>query len=46
LYTSPNIIRVIKPRRMGWVGHAAHIGEKRNAYISVEKPDGKRPLRR
>jgi hypothetical protein len=28
LYSSPNIIRVIKSRRMGWAGHVAHMGEK------------------
>jgi hypothetical protein len=32
LYSSPYIIRVIKSRRMGWVGHVAHIGEGRGAY--------------
>jgi hypothetical protein len=31
-YTSPNIIKVTKSRRMEWVGHAACIGEMRNAY--------------
>jgi len=29
LYSSPNIVRVIKSRRMRWVGHVAHIGEER-----------------
>jgi hypothetical protein len=47
LCPSPNIIRLIKSRRMRWVGHVARIGEKRNAYrILVGKPEGKRPLRR
>jgi hypothetical protein len=32
LYSSPSIIRVIKSRRMGRAGHAARMGEKRNAY--------------
>jgi hypothetical protein len=32
LYSSPNIIRVIKSRRVRWVVHAAHMGEIRNAY--------------
>jgi hypothetical protein len=32
LYSSPNIIRVIKSRRMRWAGHVAHMGEKRGAY--------------
>jgi hypothetical protein len=32
-YSSPNIIRIIKSRRMRWAGHVARIGEKRNTYI-------------
>jgi hypothetical protein len=32
LYSSPNIIRMIKSRRMRWAGHEARMGEKRNAY--------------
>jgi hypothetical protein len=45
-YASPNIIRVIKSRRMRWVGHVARIGEI-NAYnILDSKAEGKRPLRR
>jgi hypothetical protein len=47
LYFSPNIIRMIKSRRMKWAGHVARMGEKRNAYrILVEKPEGRRPLER
>jgi hypothetical protein len=47
LYSSPSIIRILKLRRMGWAGHIARMGEKRNAYrLSVEKPEGKRPLGR
>jgi hypothetical protein len=47
LYGSPNITRIIKSRRMSWAGYVAGMGEKRNAYrISVEKPEGKRPLGR
>jgi hypothetical protein len=47
LYSSPNIIRMIKGRRMRWAGHVARMGETRNAYrILVGKPEGKRPLRR
>jgi hypothetical protein len=47
LYTSPNIIRVIKSRRMRWAGHVACIGEMRNAYkILVGRPEGKRLLGR
>jgi hypothetical protein len=34
LYASPNIIRVIKLRRMSWVGDVARMGETRNAYIT------------
>jgi hypothetical protein len=32
LYSSPSIIRLIKSRRMRWVGHVARMGENRNAY--------------
>jgi hypothetical protein len=47
LYSSPNIIRIIKSRRMRCAGHVARIGEKRHAYrILVGKPEGKRPLGR
>jgi hypothetical protein len=44
LYSSPSIIRIIKPRRMRLTGHLARMGEKRNAYkILMGKPEGKRP---
>jgi hypothetical protein len=47
LYSSPNIIPVIKSRRMRWAGHVAHIGEGRGAYrILVGRPEGRRPLGR
>jgi hypothetical protein len=47
LYSSPNIIRVIKSRRLRWAGHVAHIGERRGAYRAlVGKPEGRRPLER
>jgi hypothetical protein len=47
LYSSPSIIRIMKSRTMRWAGHVARMGEKRNAYrLLVEKPEGKRPLRR
>jgi hypothetical protein len=47
LYTSSNIIRIIKSRRMRWAGHVARMGEKRNVYrLLVGKPEGKRPLGR
>jgi hypothetical protein len=36
------IIRIIKLKRMGWVGHVARMGEKRNVYrLFVGKPEGK-----
>jgi hypothetical protein len=45
LYSSRNIIRVIKSIRLGWVGHVARRGEKRGAYrILVGRPEGRRPL--
>ena len=45
LFSSPNVIWVIKSRRMRWMGHVAHMGTMRNAYrVLVGKPEGKRPL--
>jgi hypothetical protein len=45
LYSSPNIIRIIKTRRMKWAGHMVRIGTERNVYgLFVRKPEGKRPL--
>jgi hypothetical protein len=42
LYSSLNIIRVIKSRRMRWAGHVARVGEKRDAYrILVGRPEGR-----
>jgi hypothetical protein len=47
LYSSPNIIRVIKSRRMRWAGHVGRIGEGRGVYrVLVGRPEGERPLRR
>ena len=47
LYSSPNIVRVIKWRRMRWAGHVAIMGEERWVYrVLVGKPEGKRPLGR
>jgi len=44
LYSSPNIVRVIKSRRMRWAGHVARIGEERGVYrFLVGKPEGRRP---
>ena len=47
LYCSPNIVRVIKSRRMRWAGHVGRIGEERGVYrVLVGKPEGRRPLGR
>ena len=47
LDSSPNIVRVIKSRRMRWAGHVARMGEKRGVYrVLVGKPEGRRPLGR
>ncbi|KAJ4442491.1 hypothetical protein ANN_04077 [Periplaneta americana] len=47
LYSSPDIIRNIKSRRLRWAGHVARMGESRNAYrVLVGRPEGKRPLER
>jgi len=47
LYSSPNIVRVVKSRRMRWAGHVARMGERRDVYrVLVGKPEGKRPLGR
>jgi len=47
LYCSPNIVRVIKLRRMRWAGHVARMGEKRGMYrVLLGKPEGRRPLGR
>jgi hypothetical protein len=47
LYSSPNIVRVIKSKSMKWAGHVARMGEGRVVYrILVGKPEGKKPLRR
>ena len=47
LYCSPNIMRVIKSRRMRWAGHVARMGERRGVYrVLVGNSEGKRPLGR
>jgi hypothetical protein len=47
LYSSPNIVTVIKSMRMSWDGHVARIGEKKGVYrVLVGRPEGKRPLGR
>jgi len=45
LYSSPNIVRVIKSRRMKWAGHVARMGEERGVYrVLVGRPERRRPL--
>jgi hypothetical protein len=45
LYTSPNIIRMIKSRKMRWRGHVVCMGDMRNVYKILDgKPEGKRRL--
>jgi hypothetical protein len=47
LHSSPNIIWVIKSRRMRWAWHVARMGEGRGAYRNlVRRPEGRRPLKR
>jgi hypothetical protein len=47
LYSSPNIIRVMKSRRLRWEGHVARMGARTDAYrVLVGKPEGRRPLGR
>jgi hypothetical protein len=47
LYSSPDIIWVIKSRKLRWAGHVAYMGERRGAYtVLVGKPEGRRPLGR
>jgi len=45
LNSSPNIVRVIKSRRMRWAGHVTRMGEERGVYrVLVGKPEGRRPV--
>ena len=47
VYSSPNIVRVIKSKRMRWAGHVARMGEERGVYrVLLRKPEGRRPLGR
>jgi len=47
LYSLPNIVRVVKWRRMRWAGHVARMGEDRGVHrVLVGKPEEKRPLGR
>jgi len=45
MYCTPNIVRVIKSRKMRWAGHVARMGESRDVHrYLVGKPERKRPL--
>jgi hypothetical protein len=47
VYSSSNIIRMMKSRRVRWAGHLTYTGKKRTTYrILVRKPERKRPLGR
>jgi hypothetical protein len=47
LYSSPNVIGVIKSRKMRWARHVARMGEGRGVYrVLIGRSEGKRPLRR
>jgi hypothetical protein len=47
LYSSPDLIQVIKSRRLRWAGHVARMGEKRGAHrFLLGKPEERRPLGR
>ena len=47
LYSLPNIVRVVKSRRMRWAGHVTRMGEGRGVHrVLVGRPEGKRPLGR
>jgi hypothetical protein len=47
LYSLPNIVQVVKSRRMRWAGHVAHMGEGRGVLrVLVGKPEERRPLGR
>jgi hypothetical protein len=45
LYSLPNIVRVVKSRRMRWAGHVARMGEGRGVHrVLVGRSEGRRPL--
>jgi len=47
LYPSPNIVCVIKSRKIRWAGHTVRMGQRRSVYrVVLGKPEGKRPLGR
>jgi hypothetical protein len=46
-FSSLNIVRVIKSRRMRWAGYVSYMGDRRSVYsVLVGNPEGKRPLGR
>ena len=47
MYSSPNIVRVIKSRKISWAGHVARMGEEKGLYrVLLRKLEGRRPLGR
>jgi hypothetical protein len=47
LYSAPNIVRVIKSRRMRWAGHVVRMGDRKGVYrVLIGRPEGKRSLGR
>ena len=47
MYRSPNIVRIIKSKRLRWAGHVARMEEGRSAFkMLIGKPTGKKPLGR
>ena len=47
VYSLPNIVQVVKSRRMRWARHVARMGEDRGVHrVLMGKPEGKRPLGR
>jgi hypothetical protein len=47
LYSLPNIVRVVKSRRIKWAGHVTRMGQDRGVHrVLVGRPEGKRPLGR
>ena len=47
MYSLPNIVRVVKSRRMRWAGHVARMGEYSGVHrVLLGKPEGNRPLGR
>jgi hypothetical protein len=46
LYASPNVVRVIKSRRITWTSHVVYMGEMKNAYIILARKPGEKSLGR